>query len=108
MIGSDEMSTTERVIVILPAELVRDIDRLEKDRSKFLQEAAQHELERRRRAALEQLLRNPHPELAELIEAGFQDWASALPEEDAAGLVDIQAGKDVRWVPGKGWTEVEP
>lgn len=25
--------------------------------------------------------------------------------EDAEGLVDLQAGKEVRWVPGEGWTE---
>lgn len=102
------MSTTERVTVTLPADLVRDIDRLEKDRSKFLQEAAQHELERRRRASLEQSLRSPHPEASDLAEIGFQDWASALPEEDVAGLVDLRAGKEVRWVPDEGWTEVKP
>jgi hypothetical protein len=107
MIWSQEMSTTERVTVTLPVELVRDIDRLEKDRSKFLQEAAQNELERRRRASLRQSLRNPHPESSELVEDDFQDWAASLPKEDAAGLVDLQAGKDVRWIPGEGWTEVE-
>ncbi len=100
------MPTSERVTVTLPANLVREIDRLEKNRSKFLQEAARRELERRRRALLERSLRSPHPETAELAEAGFRDWASSLPEEEAAGLVDPQAGTDVRWVPGEGWTEV--
>ncbi len=100
------MAINERVTITLPAELVRDIDRLEKNRSKFLQAAARHELERRRRALLERSLRSPHSETAELAEAGFQDWAASLPEEDAAGLVDHQAGKAVRWVPGEGWTEV--
>ncbi len=99
------MPTNERVTISLPADLVRDIDRLEKNRSKFLQEAARHELERRRRDRLQCSLRSPHPETAELAEAGFQEWSS-LPEEDAAGLVDLQAGKEVRWVPGEGWTEV--
>jgi hypothetical protein len=55
---------------------------------------------------LERSLRSPHPETAELSEAGFQDWASSLPEEDAAGLVDLLAGTEVRWVSGEGWTEV--
>lgn len=100
------MPTNERVTITLSAGLVREIDRLEKNRSKFLQEAARHELERRRRALLERSLRSPHPETAELAEAGFQEWASSLPEEGAAGLVDLQAGKEVRWVPGEGWTEV--
>lgn len=100
------MAPKERVTITLPADLVRDIDRLEKNRSKFLQEAARHELERRRRALLERSLRSPHPETAELAEAGFEEWAASLPEEDAAELVDLRAGKEVRWVPGEGWTEV--
>jgi hypothetical protein len=99
------MPTNDRVTITLPADLVRDIDRIEKNRSKFLQEAARHELERRRRALLERSLRSPHPETVELTESCFRDWASSLPEEDAAGLVDLQAGKQVRWVPGEGWIE---
>jgi hypothetical protein len=98
------VAVKERVTITLPAELVRDIDRLEKNRSKFLEEAAQHELERRRRAALERSLRSPHPETEELEAAGFGEWAAALPDEEAAGLVDRRAGAAVRWVPGAGWT----
>lgn len=101
------MPMIERVTVTLPADLVRAIDRHEKNRSKFLQEAARREIERRRRELLERSLRNPHPEAAELAEAGFDDWASSLPEEDAAGLVDLSAGREVRWMPGEGWIEVE-
>lgn len=100
------MATTERVTITLPAELVRDIDRLEKNRSRFIQDAARAELERRRRELLQQSLRSPHPETAELAEAGFEEWASSLPEEDAAGLLDLRAGTEVRWVPGEGWTRV--
>jgi hypothetical protein len=56
--------------------------------------------------SLQRSLRRPHPETVELAEVGFQDWAATLPEEDTADLVDLQAGKEVRWVPGKGWTEI--
>jgi hypothetical protein len=101
------MAVHQRVTITLPAELVRDIDRFERNRSKFLQEAARHELERRRRAQLERSLRTPHTETADLAEVGFGAWAASLPEEDAAGLVDIEAGPAVRWVPDEGWTEVE-
>jgi hypothetical protein len=94
--------TNERVTVTLPADLVRDIDRLEKNRSKFIQEAARRELERRRRDELARSLRSPHPDATELTEAGFEDWASSLPEEDAAGLVDLQAGTEVRALRGRG------
>lgn len=100
------MATNERVTISLPADLVRDIDRLEKNRSKFIQDAAHAELERRRRERLQHSLRSPHPETAELAEAGFEEWASSLPKEDAAGLVDVRAGTEVRWVPGEGWTRV--
>ena len=100
------MPANERVTITLPADLVRDIDRLEKNRSRFLQEAARHELERRRRDLLQHSLRSPHPDTAEVAEAGFQEWASSLPEEDTTGLVDLRAGKEVRWVPGEGWTEI--
>ena len=95
----------ERVTVTLPAELVRNIDRLEKNRSRFMQDAARHELERRRRELLQESLRSPHPETAELADAGFDHWAATLPDEDAAGLVDLRAGVEVRWLPGEGWTQ---
>ncbi|MGC9972821.1 MAG: ribbon-helix-helix domain-containing protein [Bryobacteraceae bacterium] len=70
------MASVERVTVTLPNDLVRDIDRREKNRSKFVAEAVRHELDHRRR-----------------------------PEEDAETLVDTSAGKPVRWVPGEGWVE---
>jgi hypothetical protein len=96
---------TERVTVTLPAELVQDIDRLEKNRSKFVLEAVRRELKRRRREDLRRSLRNPHPESEQLAEAGFDDWVGGLPDEDAGDLVDLQAGTPVRWIPGDGWVE---
>ena len=101
----EAMPTNERVTVTLPAEVVRNIDRLEKNRSKFVLDAVRHELKRRRRQDLQRSLRSPHPESDQLAEAGFGDWASGLPEEDAADLVDMKAGTPVRWVPGEGWVE---
>lgn len=100
------MSILERVTITLPADLVRDIDRLEKNRSRFLQEAARRELHRRRRDQLRRSLARPHPDSTTLAESGFPDWAASLPEEDAAGLVDGRLGRQVRWVPGEGWSEV--
>lgn len=97
------MPTNERVTVTLPAEVVRDIDRLEKNRSKFVLEAVRHELKWRRREDLQRSLRSPHPESEQLAEAGFDEWADGLPREGAADLVDMKAGTPVRWVPGEGW-----
>lgn len=99
------MPTNERVTVTLPADVVREIDRIEKNRSKFVLEAVRHELKRRRRQHLQRSLRSPHSEGGQLAEAGFGEWASGLPEEDASDLVDMEAGTPVRWVPGEGWVE---
>jgi hypothetical protein len=98
------MASVERVTVTLPHGLLRDIDRREKNRSKFVAEAVRRELDRRRRAELRRSLENPHPESAELAE-GLEEWSRALPEEDAEALLDSSAGKAVRWVPGEGWVE---
>jgi len=97
------MPSTERVTVTLPDDLVRDIDRREKDRSKFVAEAVRRELDRRRLAELRLSLQNPHPESAELAELGFEEWAQGLPDEDAEALVDSSAGRPIQWIPGKGW-----
>jgi metal-responsive CopG/Arc/MetJ family transcriptional regulator len=96
------MPASERVTVTLPAEVVRDIDRLEKNRSKFVLEAVRQELKRRRREELERSLRSPHPESG-VAELGFDEWARGLPEEEASDLVDLKTGTRVRWVPGEGW-----
>ena len=95
----------ERVTVTLPDDLVRDIDRQEKNRSKFVAEAVRRELGRRRREQLGRSLQNPHPDSADLAEQGLEEWSRSLPAEDVAALVDSSAGKAVRWVPGEGWVE---
>jgi Arc/MetJ-type ribon-helix-helix transcriptional regulator len=99
------MAGIERVTVTLPNDLVRDIDRREKNRSKFVAEAVRHELDRRRRAELLRSLQNPHPESADLAEQGLEEWTRGLPEEDIETLLDRGAGTPVRWVPGDGWVE---
>jgi hypothetical protein len=98
------MATTERVTVTLPTDVLRDIDRVEHNRSKFVLEAVRHELQRRRREDLERSLRSPHPESDRIAEAGFVEWARSLPTDDD-DLLDTKAGTPVRWVRGKGWTE---
>lgn len=99
------MAGVERVTVTLPDDLLRDIDRREKNRSKFVAEAVRRELDRRRRAELRRSLQNPHPESTELAEQGLEEWSRGLPEEDVEALVDNSSGKPVRWVPGEGWVE---
>ena len=96
------MTAIDRVTVSLPHDLVQDMDRWEKNRSKFVAEAVRNELERRRRAELRFSLANPHPESVEpdLERLGLNDWA---PEDETAALVN-GAGEAVRWVAGEGWT----
>jgi Arc/MetJ-type ribon-helix-helix transcriptional regulator len=101
------MATTERVTVTLPAELVDDIDRLEKNRSRFITKAVERELTRRRREGLLRSLENPHPEGAELAEVGLAEWDAGLPEAEES-LVNPSAGTSVCWVEGEGWVEKTP
>ena len=95
------MSTTERVTVTLSAELVEGIDRLERNRSRFIAEAVRHELARRRREALLSSVRKPHPETLDLVDTGLGNWTADLPDDE--GLVDVAGGTAVRWVEGQGW-----
>jgi hypothetical protein len=96
------MNTAERVTVTLSAELVREIDRLERNRSRFIAEAVEHELTRRRRDSLLNSLRSPHQETADLADdAGLGDWAADVPDDE--GLVDLAGGIAIRWVEGQGW-----
>jgi post-segregation antitoxin (ccd killing protein) len=97
------MSTTERVTVTLSAELVEGIDRLERNRSRFIAEAIEHELARRRRESLLASVSNPHPETADAVNTGLGDWTADLPDEE--GLVDVAGGTAVRWVEGQGWVK---
>jgi Arc/MetJ-type ribon-helix-helix transcriptional regulator len=99
------MADVGRVTVTLPMDLVRDIDRREKNRSKFVADAVRHELDRRRREELRRSLDNPHPESGEFTDEGLEAWTRSLPKDDAEALVDSSAGKAVRWVPGEGWVE---
>lgn len=99
------MATIGRVTVTLPMELIRDIDRREQNRSKFVADAVRHELERRRREDLHRSLENPHPESVEFADEGLDAWTRSLPAEDTEALVDSRAGKPVRWVSGEGWVD---
>ena len=98
------MKLNERVTVTIPEEVVRDIDRTERNRSKFILRAVKNELERNRKEELHRSLRAPHPESEQLAQAGIGDWMANLPEGDA-DLLDLGAGAGVCWVPGQGWTE---
>jgi len=99
------MSDMTRVTVTLPTELVEEIDRMERNRSRFVAEGVRREIRRRRREALRRSLRSPHPESSEIAEEGLTAWADALPEDNVAELIDLEVGAAVRWVPGEGWVE---
>lgn len=45
------MASTERVTITLPVGVVADIDRWERNRSRFITVAVEHELQRRRQEA---------------------------------------------------------
>jgi hypothetical protein len=93
---------TERVTVTLPSKLLDGIDRFEQNRSRFIAQAVEHELERRRREELLRSIRSPHPGGDDLSKLGTGDWLPDLVE-DAAELVDLADGTPVRWTSGEGW-----
>jgi hypothetical protein len=98
----------DRITVTLADDLVKGIDRLEKNRSKFVAEAVRREIDRRRRAEFQLSLRNPHPESTDLASQGpsqgMDDWAGMLsPDDDVSDLLDPAAGSPVQWVAGQGW-----
>jgi post-segregation antitoxin (ccd killing protein) len=97
------VAKTERVTVTLAAGLVESIDRLERNRSRFIAEAIEHELARRRQESLLQSIRRPHADTVALVDTGLSEWMSDLPADE--GLVDVAAGTPVRWVEGQGWTK---
>ncbi len=94
----------KRVTVTLPDEVVEEIDRWEKNRSKFVLVAARRELELRRREELERSLSNPHPEVGKVAELGIDEWTTTVAGDDDE-LLDSSAGRAVRWVEGEGWRE---
>ncbi len=96
-------SPTERVTVTLPADVVEDIDRLERNRSRFIAQAVDRELARRRREALLESIRSPHSETAEYADGGLGDWTADVPVDE--NLVDPAGGTAVRWIEGVGWKE---
>lgn len=96
------MSLT-RVTVTLPPAIVREIDRQERNRSRFILEAVRAQLERRRRQGLRRSLRAPHPGSRKLADTGLGEWARRLPAEDTDALLDAAARRPIRWTPGRGW-----
>ena len=93
-----------RITVTLPDEIVREIDRRERNRSRFVLEAVRHELESRRRQDLLASVESPHALSEEVAEAGFgewADWGGGGGEE----LLDADLGRPVQWSPEDGWTE---
>jgi hypothetical protein len=96
------VANTERVTVTLPTSLLDGIDRFEKNRSRFIAQAVEHELEHRRREELLRSVRSPHLGWDDLSDLGTGEWLPDLVE-DAAELVDLAGGTPVRWVSGDGW-----
>ena len=97
---------SERMTVTLPEEMVHEIDGHERNRSRFVQRAVAHELERLRQEKLRQSLDNPHADSEVVAESGFSEWADLAAGNDQ-DLLDAAAGKEVCWDPDRGWIEVD-
>ena len=64
-------TSKSRVTITVPSSLLQEIDRQVKNRSRFILEAIERELERRRHELLRASLSEPHPETADIAEAGL-------------------------------------
>jgi len=95
-------TSKSRVTITVPSSLLQEIDRQVKNRSRFILEAVERELERRRHEFLRASLSEPHPETADIAEAGLKEWLENGADEN--GLLDPDMGKSVHWEQGKGWT----
>jgi hypothetical protein len=97
---------SERVTVTMPADLIAGIDRLERNRSRFIADAVRHELKRRRRQELLHSLEEPHPDSITTASLGLERWRQGLPAGDD-GLLDPRGGVPLRWSEEQGWQEPE-
>jgi metal-responsive CopG/Arc/MetJ family transcriptional regulator len=91
------MSVTRKAHVILPVDLVADIDKLvgKRGRSAFLTEVARDEIQRRRqrdalRAARGAWKDEDHPELKD----GAAAWVSKMRSESETRLQEIEQHRD--------------
>jgi hypothetical protein len=97
---------TERVTITMPQEIVRQIDGLTKNRSRFIVDAVRRELARQRREELRLSLRHPHEESDQVAELGVADWGAALPDD--SDLLERGSGRAVRWRSEEGWSSPDP
>jgi hypothetical protein len=95
---------TARITITLPPELVSEIDRRERNRSRFVVDAVRREVQRRRREDLRRSLERPHAESSELADAGLDEWGGRESESDAE-LLDSASGSAIRWIEGRGWVD---
>src|SRR6266508_3808712 len=96
-----------RITVTLPPELVEEIDRRERNRSRFVLDAIRREVQRRRREDLRRSLANPHPESSVLADAGLEDWGGRARQGESSEPLDLSEGRPVRWVRGRGWVDAK-
>jgi hypothetical protein len=101
---SASASPFERITVSMPAELVARIDRVERNRSRFITQAVRHELKHRRRLELLSSLEAPHPDSLAIAALGLESWHQGLPTGDS-DLLDPSAGLPLHWDVAQGWQE---
>ena len=99
------MPGVDRVTVTLPNDLVREIDRREKNRSKFIAEAVRNELDRRRRDELTGRWTTPTPRVLNSPSRDLRSGRAAYPRKMPRHSSTVNAGRPIRWVSGEGWVE---
>jgi hypothetical protein len=94
-----------RITITLSEALLDRLDRAEANRSRFIAEAVERELDRRRREALRRSLEAPHVETLDTAQLGLETYRDGLDADDVP-QVDASEGVAVAWRDGSGWREV--
>ena len=72
------------------------IDRIKRNRSRFIAEAVRHEPKRRQRQEQLRSLEEPHPDSLTTAELGLENWSQGLPVEDH-NLLDPRSAMPLQW-----------
>ncbi len=94
----------DRITITLPNGLVSQVDRETRNRSRFVQEAIEHELELRQRRRLLESVASTHQESEAVSDDGTAAWVAEAGPLDSS-LLDPADGTPVRWTPESGWRE---
>ena len=98
------MAETVEYTIHIPEELANRLDAVDADGDELFLLALATWCDRMRERRSRQAIQ-ARQESEEWERASMQDWLEAIPFEDVEGLVDMNTGTPVRWLPDGTWVE---